>query len=248
MRARSTAALITVAPRRGAGTEDNSPWNRPSGVRTAAAMTMGSLELLIVCSFARARHRPARWPHAAASAIFNYGRNLYLRMMAGDPAVKRPLAPQHGGVPPLATSIRREVADGLGVGTFYRAQFVRRETELLHLIDGALCRQERVVGPEQQAIGRQKGADRRHGARVGGADDIEMRPLQGAGHSFQQPRRLLLRLQPTQQPAFDAAGQHEYRAARVRKDEFDVGAARQRSARDQTRDGASRVEHEFHGR
>src|SRR5712691_11447353 len=37
--ARATAARTTPAPNSAAGTDDNAPWNRPTGVRTALKMT-----------------------------------------------------------------------------------------------------------------------------------------------------------------------------------------------------------------
>src|SRR4029450_11071843 len=100
----------------------------------------------------------------------NRHRNLLPKMLARGPAVKRPSTSEHGSATPAATSIWREVAQCLGIGTLDCTQLVRGEAKALDLIDGGFRRQEGMIGPKQQAIGWQDGARRCHGARVGRAD------------------------------------------------------------------------------
>src|SRR6476659_2161581 len=78
--ARSTAALITVEPRRGAAIGASSPWKRPSGVRTDAAMTIGSLRSLMVFSCREGAGDGLREPgHVALRprAKYRYFRHRY---------------------------------------------------------------------------------------------------------------------------------------------------------------------------
>src|SRR5262245_16471702 len=170
-RARSTAVLITVEPRRGAAIGESSPWNRPSGVRTEAAMTTGSLRSLMVVSCQEGAGDATRELNVLTSHEILIT-IVIIKMRAPAPIVKhrRP-----GSVD--------EIAQRFGIGAFDRAHFIGREAEASELVDRRLRLQERMVGSEQQAARRHDRANRRHRRLVGGAHDVEIQALQGASHS-----------------------------------------------------------------
>src|SRR2546423_7420253 len=57
MPARRAASRMTAEPSCGAESGDSSPWKRPSGVRTAAAMTIGSFWVFMAFSFGNCARR-----------------------------------------------------------------------------------------------------------------------------------------------------------------------------------------------
>ena len=112
-------------------------------------------------------------------------------------------------------------------------------------LDGDFRRPERKVGAEQQMRHRhdvEHGLDR---AWRRDADDIDVELAQLVHHAVRHAR---VQLGAVLGQADEPVGDHGQRAAAMREDPFDVGAAVQRAAEQQADDRAGGVEREFDGR